>query len=82
MTARVARCECCDLPAMSCGRIAEAKQRAEAMGLRAALLRRPGWFPSEFPGGCARCGEHFDPGTPIRRDLVKGWLAECCQEGN
>jgi hypothetical protein len=75
-------CECCELPLVSCGKAAEAKQRAQAKAVRATLLCRPGWFPSSFPGPCARCSEWFEVGTPIRKDVVKGWLAECCSEGN
>lgn len=82
MTVRVERCECCGLLVESCGKAAEAKQKAEARARRVALLRRPGWFQSSFPGSCARCSEWFEVGTPIRRDKVKGWLAECCSEGN
>jgi len=82
MPTRDEQCECCELPLVSCGKAAETKQRAEAKARRVALLRRPGWFPSDFPGACARCSEWFPVGTPIRRDQVKGWLAECCSEGN
>lgn len=59
-----------------------AKQRAETKARLVVLLLRPGWFPSGFPGVCARCGDWFEVGTPIHKDLVKGWLAECCSEGN
>lgn len=82
MTMRGKRCECCWLPVASCGKAAEAKQRAEVKARRAELLRRREWFAATYPGVCARCGEWFATDTPIRKDNIKGWLAECCAEGN
>jgi hypothetical protein len=45
---------------------------------RNQLLRRPGWFPAQWPGYCARCGHAYADGTPITIETGLGWRAECC----
>jgi hypothetical protein len=47
---------------------------------RAVLLARPGWFPAQYPGYCARCNTPFEPGAAITRPEPGelGWTAECC----
>lgn len=71
-----ARCDCCDLPASSCGKATETRQRQEQAGLRRSLLEY-GWFPARYPGSCCHCGEVFGVDALIHRD-GEGWLAECC----
>lgn len=71
------RCGCCDLPVESCGRVIEEARRAEAATERSRLLALSGWFAAEFESKCARCGEWFQPGTPIHRVAAIGWA--CCE---
>ncbi|MGH4011555.1 MAG: hypothetical protein ACRDTH_25885 [Pseudonocardiaceae bacterium] len=59
-----ARCECCDLPAYSCGKTADHKQRQQNAADRELLLSR-GWREASFVGHCARCGEAFPIGDVI-----------------
>lgn len=78
MTA-MTRCECCDLPAESCGKDLERRQIAEQRTLRAHLLTQPRWSLSAYPGQCSDCGEHFRAATPITRNPTDdGWRAACC----
>lgn len=75
------RCQCCDLPAYSCGKATEDRQRRERRAERERLLGLPGWFAAEYPGVCAECGEYFEAGIPIRRETDNGrlgWRAWCC----
>lgn len=74
------RCECCDLPAYSCGRVKEEQLLREDKQLRGRLLHSErGWFPSMWGGKCTRCRERFPPGTPIRYDeVLGGYIAYCC----
>ena len=74
------RCECCDLPAYSCGRAKESALRKEWKRDRARLEAR-GWFPSIYPGVCEQCRERFEPGTLIRMIAHEGWRVECCADG-
>jgi hypothetical protein len=74
---REKRCECCDLPISSCGKAAEARQRADARAQRRYLIRL-GWFESLYPGVCDRCDVPFRPGTLIKANGLKTYLAECC----
>lgn len=74
------RCECCDLPIESCGKAAEDKQRREQQQERRRLLAHPAWFAALYPGVCERCGERFEPGTPIRMVAHSGWRAQCCAD--
>ncbi|MGH3933498.1 MAG: hypothetical protein ACRDS1_00700 [Pseudonocardiaceae bacterium] len=71
------RCECCDLPAYSCGRAADAEQRHERAAQRRKLISA-GWTPAHYRGVCAQCGERFDVDTLIRYAGSGGWRAECC----
>lgn len=74
-------CECCDLPIESCGRAAEAKQRAELQEWRRWLVRH-GWFRSNYPRVCHRCETGFKAGSVIRSDgfTSRGgvYVGECC----
>lgn len=70
------RCECCDLPAYSCGKAKETELRREWQWNR-ARLEAAGWFSALYPGVCADCGEGFEAGTLIRMG-GSGWHAECC----
>jgi hypothetical protein len=74
------RCDCCDLPAYSCGKAAEDRQRRDVEREKQQLLAHPAWMAALYPGACERCGERFEPGTPIRRTPL-GWRAQCCSEG-
>jgi hypothetical protein len=48
---------------------------------RAALIASGRWFPSKYPGKCARCGDWFGEGAAIRGvDGQPGWIAECCAD--
>lgn len=80
-TAREPRCECCDLPEPSCGKAAEAEELSELREWRRYLIRN-GWFTSNFPGVCDRCGVTFRGGVVIRSDGFSGrsgrYVAECC----
>lgn len=75
------RCECCDLPVLSCGKARETELRRQDRRRRAWLTSR-GWFPSQWPGSCERCGEAFTQGTLIRRDPSEDGYrsADCCGE--
>ena len=76
----MSRCECCDLPAYSCGRATEQRARADA-ARRAGELRACGYFPAQWPGDCGFCGERFQPGALIRLTTDTRhacWRAECC----
>lgn len=78
-----ARCECCDLPTSSCGRVVEQQQRAEAVTRRQALIDTRRWFPSSYRGQCADCGDWFAAGDLITPQLVDGerrWVAQCCAD--
>lgn len=44
---------------------------------RRELVKRS-WFPAQYAGACARCGETFGSGTLIHPDGLSTWLAECC----
>jgi hypothetical protein len=71
------RCDCCDLPAYSCGRAADTRQQATRRRKRQQLLDR-GWFPAQWPGTCEGCAERFAPGDLIRMHVPDGWRSECC----
>lgn len=71
------RCDCCDLPVMSCGKAREVQLRQEAAARKRALLALPGVIAARFAGTCGGCGERFAEGVPLKR---KGdnWVADCC----
>lgn len=70
------RCECCDLPAYSCGRAVEARQRADEIARRKRLLSLPHTFGAMYPGICGICGERFAEGDPITRvEAESSWNA-------
>lgn len=74
------RCECCDLLIGSCGKSADAKQRA-ARARDVAALKAVGWIIAEWPGHCHGCQEWYPAGTLIHRyPLGIGWIGECCAE--
>jgi hypothetical protein len=78
MTTTADRCDCCDLPAYSCGKAVEQCQRAEQANER-VRLRAQGWTPAQWPGRCDACNEPFDAGSLISHLGVEhGWRAECC----
>lgn len=82
-TTRVQRCDCCDLLNESCGRAAEQRLRHEERRSNDELMATPGWFPARYPGTCARCGEYFAAGSPIRSNRGAKWtepsyVGACC----
>lgn len=79
MTAPVdERCDCCDLPAYSCGRTIEREQRLQAARDSANLIVR-GAHTAAWRGVCSGCGDWFAAGALILRDdRTDGWRAECC----
>ena len=77
VVSREPRCECCDLPESSCGKVAESRQRTEDQAHRRYLIRI-GWFASNYPGKCDRCETQFGPGTLIHANGMKTYLAQCC----
>jgi hypothetical protein len=72
------RCECCDLPAYSCGKAKEAAQLRERDEQRGRRIAGGHWTAAHYRGVCARCGEPFDVDALIRYAGDGGWLAECC----
>ena len=73
------RCDCCDLPVISCGRFVEQQLRQETAQERARLAGLPGVFLAVFSGACATCGERITPGDTIRRaGNASGYTGECC----
>jgi hypothetical protein len=77
------RCDCCDLPASSCGKAVEAARAAADRQERRRLLDLPGVFHARWPGSCAGCGERFAVDDPIRRFskvIAEGYLGPCCVE--
>jgi hypothetical protein len=75
MTTTADRCDCCDLPAYSCGKAAEQRQRAEEQEELKHL--GPGWVAALYPGVCTTCGEPFGRATSIRK-VRDGWQGRCC----
>jgi hypothetical protein len=84
-------CEKYDMAALGCAhcrgndRTVQEQADAEALALRAHLLATDKrWFPSQYPGRCAKCNTPFDPETFIRRggghELLPdtAYVAECC----
>lgn len=73
------RCECCDLPVVSCGKAAEARARVERKQEERRLEKR-GAFRSQYTGLCASCRTPFPAGTFIRMNADDGLLydGECC----
>lgn len=63
---------CADCTGRDGGQSADAARQA-------ALLERPGWTKAKFPGTCFFCGEPYQPGEPIMRE-IDGWIASCCSE--
>lgn len=77
-----ARCTCCDLPLISCGRVAEQRQRDELLRERARLRKTAGSVLAKFGGTCVSCEEWYPAGTVIvADDRLDGWRSlECCEE--
>lgn len=73
--AAITRCDCCDLPADSCGKQLENQQRRDAAEERAHRLAN-GWHEAQYPGRCLRCAEHFPAGTAIT-SYAQAWA--CCE---
>lgn len=83
-------CELMDMPASMCAHCRGSKSiqevaEAETLALRAQLLATDHrWFPSQYPGRCAKCSTPFEAEALIRRggghellpDTV--YVAECC----
>lgn len=75
------RCDYSDLPVNQCAHcLGHQNPEQQAAADRTELLTRPCWIPAQYPGTCATCGEHFEPGTPIIGSPAGGWRAECCAE--
>jgi hypothetical protein len=81
LPAPAARCDCCDLPAYSCGRVVEQRQRAELAQERRRLFAISGTIPARYPGICSGCDAgHFIEGDPIVRDVGRygEWRSLLC----
>lgn len=64
----------CDLPVVSCGRVAEARARVAVSGEAARVRALPRSVVAVWSGVCAGCGERFGVGEPIVRG-GGGWLS-------
>jgi hypothetical protein len=71
------RCDCCDLPAESCGRAIEQARRDELKALRQRALQQPGVVPARYPGTCPACRTPINPLDPVRR-TEDGWTGVLC----
>lgn len=72
------RCSCCDLPAESCGRELERRQRAELAERRHRLLELPGVTPARYSSTCGSCGDWtVKAGDPIAFH-AGGWVGLLC----
>lgn len=65
------RCDCCDLPIETCGKVLEQAQAAEHRARVQRALAEPGAVAAAFPGTCP-CGERYPKGTPIKAS-PDGW---------
>jgi hypothetical protein len=85
-------CEKYDMAVLGCAhcrgnnQTVQEQADAEVLALRAHLLATDSrWFPSQYPGRCAKCNTPFDPEALIRRghmgiELLPDtmYVAECC----
>lgn len=69
------RCDCCDLPVMSCGKATDQRERAEQLQERERLTSL-GFIPAGYAGVCSACGEWFPVGALIHANRPNGW--RCC----
>lgn len=72
------RCDCCDLPAFSCGKAAEQRATEERQRLIRELLDGHGYTRAQWAGACATCGEWFKPGDPIKARDGRWAGGLCC----